>query len=343
MLNVSHEKIKETPDNVIPVEARFRVATTGIQKVLKSLDSRLRDCVVIGKKVKSVMLNLFQHRIKSRPYETLNQVGTTRNRVQGDKIVITAQPLRGSDDLGVIRGSLKKTGMISALDWFVLLGVVVFLIIGTYKRNLLWNDEIGLWTDCVKKSPGKARPYSNLGFAHFEAGQYDKSLEFTEKAIRLDPTFAQAYHNLGLTHQKMGDLKKAAGMVRKAIDLDPNLSIAHYSLGSILFEDGQHEEASHAFRRFLKIFPYFPNVHHLLGVAYAAQKKFDKAVEEFEWELKINPYHALAHLNAGQIYWYEFQNKGKALYHLKVALALDPFLPNRREIQNLVRQLERIL
>lgn len=49
--------------------------------------------------------------------------------------------------------------------------------------------------------------------------------------------------------------------------------------------------------------------------------------------VKVNPYHTLAHLNLGQIYWYEFQNKEKALKHLKMALALDPFLPNRKGIQ----------
>jgi hypothetical protein len=40
--------------------------------------SPARDCVVIGKMVKNVMLNLFQHLMESISYETLK-------RVQGDK------------------------------------------------------------------------------------------------------------------------------------------------------------------------------------------------------------------------------------------------------------------
>jgi tetratricopeptide (TPR) repeat protein len=58
-----------------------------------------------------------------------------------------------------------------------------------------------------------------------------------------------------------------------------------------------------------------------------------------EWELRINPRHALAHLNLGQIYWYEFGNREKALNHLTQALMLDPYLPNRGEIERLVRRL----
>jgi tetratricopeptide (TPR) repeat protein len=77
-----------------------------------------------------------------------------------------------------------------------------------------------------------------------------------------------------------------------------------------------------------------------LGIVCAAQHQFDKAIIEFEWELRINSFHALAHLNLGQIYWYEFKNRQKALTHLKTALMLDPFLPNRAEVRRLVRILE---
>jgi len=40
-------------------------------KSIISLFSPFRDCVVIGEMVKNVMLNLFQHLIKSAAYETL--------------------------------------------------------------------------------------------------------------------------------------------------------------------------------------------------------------------------------------------------------------------------------
>ena len=222
----------------------------------------------------------------------------------------------------------------------IFVAVILFLSIGTYTRNRLWNDEIGLWADCVKKSPNKARPHVDLGVAYFNIGAYDKSLETIQKAIELDPKFAEAYYNLGLTYQKMGDFKKAIEMEKKSLEVDPTLNAAYYSLGGIYFENGQYDEAEEAFRKFTKIYPYFPEVHNLLAIVYAAQKKFDKAVVELEWEIRINPTHTLSHLNLGEIYWYEFQNRQRAIYHLKTALMLDPFLPNRAQIRKLVRQLE---
>jgi len=114
----------------------------------------------------------------------------------------------------------------------------------------------------------------------------------------------------------------------------------YYFLGGLYFEKGQYEESEKAFQRFLRIYPHFPEAHNLLAIVYAAQKKFDQAVTELEWEVRINPYHTLAHVNLGQIYWYEFQNREKAVYHFKNALMLDPLLPRRGEIRRLVRQLE---
>jgi superkiller protein 3 len=218
--------------------------------------------------------------------------------------------------------------------------VILLLTVGSYSRNRVWKDEISLCTDGVKKSPRKGRAYVHLAAAYFSAGMYDKSLETNQRAIQIDPKCADAYYNLGLTYQKMGDLNSAIAMEKKSLEVDPTLYAVYSSLGGIYFEKGQYQEAQEAFQKFLEVYPYFPEVHALLAITYAAQKKFNKAVIELEWELKINPYHVLAHLNVGQIYWYEFQNKQKAIYHLKTALMLDPYFPRRGEIRKLVRLLE---
>ena len=222
----------------------------------------------------------------------------------------------------------------------IFLVMILLLSMGTYSRNRLWNNPIDLWKDCVKKSPHKARPYVNLGTAYINSGQYDKALEANQKGIDIDPKAAYAYYNLGITFQNMGDLNKAIAMDKKSLEIDPDLHVVRYALGGIYFENGQYAESVEAYQSFLKVFPYFPEAHNRLAIAYAAQKQFDKAVTEFEWEIKVNPYHTLAHLNLGQIYWYEFQNRQKALTHLKTALMLDPLLPNRAEIRRLVRLLE---
>ena len=59
------------------------------------------------------------------------------------------------------------------VDGLLLFFIVLFLFLGTYQRNSLWNSEVELWKDCVKKSPQKERTHHNLGFAYYELGQWE--------------------------------------------------------------------------------------------------------------------------------------------------------------------------
>jgi tetratricopeptide (TPR) repeat protein len=218
--------------------------------------------------------------------------------------------------------------------------VIGLLVLGAYSRNRVWTDDVDLWMDVVKKSPNKARPYVNLGYAYLNAGAYDQALEWSERALQIDPRDAFAYYNLSAVYHKRGDLKQAILMGEKALEIDPTFNMAYYTMGGIYFEDKQYEKAEVAYKKFVQVYPYFPEVHNLLAVVYAAQRRFDKAAEALESELQVNPYQPLAHLNLGQLYWYEFKNREKALYHLKAALIIDPFLPDRKKIKGLVQRIE---
>ncbi|MCX8012168.1 MAG: tetratricopeptide repeat protein [Desulfobacterota bacterium] len=135
---------------------------------------------------------------------------------------------------------LRKHQIIEVMTFSI---IIFLLVIGTYLRNEIWNSEIELWEDCIKKSIYKSRPYVNLGFAYYEIGNYEKAFEITQKAIALNPKNAEAHHNLGIIMQKMGDLTKAAEKVIESLRIDPELHMALYSLGSIYLEGGHLEES----------------------------------------------------------------------------------------------------
>lgn len=66
----------------------------------------------------------------------------------------------------------------------------------TYQRNLLYQDPLLLWSDAVKKSPNKARPHNNLGYAYSLHGDWDHAMDEFRTAARLDPDFILAQENL---------------------------------------------------------------------------------------------------------------------------------------------------
>jgi len=78
----------------------------------------------------------------------------------------------------------------------VALTLVLLLCFFTYQRNILYREEVSLWSDTVEKSPQKARPYNNLGHAYAMQGNWDRAIEEFRTAAQLDPDYTLAQRNL---------------------------------------------------------------------------------------------------------------------------------------------------
>ncbi len=74
--------------------------------------------------------------------------------------------------------------------------LVAGLCLFTYQRNLLYQDRLLLWSDAVRKSPNKARPHNNLGYAYSLHGDWDSAIEEFRMAARLDSHYVLAQENL---------------------------------------------------------------------------------------------------------------------------------------------------
>ena len=74
--------------------------------------------------------------------------------------------------------------------------LIAVLCLFTYQRNLLYQDRLLLWSDAVRKSPHKARPHNNLGYAYALHDDWDHAIDEFRTAARLDPDFIVAQRNL---------------------------------------------------------------------------------------------------------------------------------------------------
>jgi hypothetical protein len=66
----------------------------------------------------------------------------------------------------------------------------------TVYRNTAYRSEIALWEDSVRKSPGKARGWNNLGYAFQQAGRIRDAEAAYLRALRIDPGYALSRGNL---------------------------------------------------------------------------------------------------------------------------------------------------
>ncbi|MFH1681179.1 MAG: tetratricopeptide repeat protein [Candidatus Eisenbacteria bacterium] len=123
--------------------------------------------------------------------------------------------------------------------------VSVSLVLGalTALRNRVWVDDVALWTDCVRKAPGKARPYANLGYAWIDRGEKARARGALETAIRLGPPFPEDLVTLAELHFAEGELGRSEETLREALRLRPDYGRARRNLAQVLLEKGEEDAA----------------------------------------------------------------------------------------------------
>lgn len=187
-------------------------------------------------------------------------------------------------------------------DWLkipAMIAAVAVCAAWTYDRNAAWHDEVVLWQDSVKKSPGKARPHYNLGLALEAAGRSDEAIQSYLQAVRIDPNYAEAYNNLGVAYADKKMLPEAVRYYSLSLRINPAFDRAHHNLGLALARQGKLNEAVRHFYEALRINPSYANAHHNLGIALAKMGRLDEAVGHLQKAVHIKPDFAEAYNNLG--------------------------------------------
>lgn len=155
------------------------------------------------------------------------------------------------------------------------------LFAGTVLRNGTWQDDEHLWGDTIRKTPGKARAYNELGLHFLSSGRPSDALTQLLRSLELDPYQQPVYVNIGLAYERLGDAERAAQTYERAAWLSPGDPAPWYNLG-VLTYNGLHDR-DRALGYFLKardLDPREPDVHHWLARIYLERGEQDRAVTE---------------------------------------------------------------
>ncbi len=86
--------------------------------------------------------------------------------------------------------------LVSAAGQGLAVTLVVLLGIATVARNTVYASPATLWADAARKSPLKARPHVNLGYAYYAAGDLDRAIVEFRAALAIDRDNPIAQANL---------------------------------------------------------------------------------------------------------------------------------------------------
>jgi tetratricopeptide (TPR) repeat protein len=184
---------------------------------------------------------------------------------------------------------------------------------------------IGLVSWSIASTLAKA-DYNALGVTQYEAGNYDKAIEYFSKAIERDPENADAYYNRGICYTEgesfhhydklPGQTYIEAGLedeeeafqnamadFNQALELDPNYALAHFGKGNAnyLYVDSYTDRATRVIPEYEKALEHkdwildkvgvegVAAIYTNLGRTYFAMCEMDKAYKNYKEALDLAP------------------------------------------------------
>ncbi len=184
----------------------------------------------------------------------------------------------------------------------VLAFIIIILSAATYSRNIVWQDDVTLWEDVVKKSPDHPVGLNNLGEAYAGKGQLDKAIDCFNRAIVIYPKLAEAYSNIGIAYSRKGQPDKALFFFNRLVAIRPDYFKAYYNLGKIYGQVKQFDKAIYNFNKAIALNRYHAESYNYLGLAGFITGDIDKAIEQYLKAVRLKPEYAEAHYNLGVAY-----------------------------------------
>lgn len=140
----------------------------------------------------------------------------------------------------------------------------------------------------------RAKNYTELGLAYFDANRLTPALEAARSAIKIDPAYPMAYSLQGTLYQAMRENATAETAFLKALSLAPGDPDISNSYGWFLCQTGREHEAMDQFKRALGNPLYTRPVAALNNMAQCSVRLRDEpaAEEALAQSLRLEPNNA---------------------------------------------------
>jgi tetratricopeptide (TPR) repeat protein len=127
----------------------------------------------------------------------------------------------------------------------------IYVITG---RSKLAEFELGRLVNAGFEAP---QMYTTLAYAAWSQRQFQKAVDYYEKALDMDKNNSTALNGLGyILAESDLDIPRGLRLCRKAVDIKPQSAAYLDSLGWAYFKSGEANEARAWLRRALEISPH---------------------------------------------------------------------------------------
>jgi protein O-mannosyl-transferase len=225
----------------------------------------------------------------------------------------------------------------------LLLPVLAFL---SFSRAAVWKNDLTLWSDAARKSPGHYVALYGLGQALQNSGDLNSARSVYLRVLELNPRHLDTLIHLDAIYRALNSPLKGRPYLVDVTRLYPSFPEGHLALGKNYYSTGDLDGAEKAFRTVLSLQPQSRDALSFLGVISLRKKRIAEASKFFNrtvavggTDMEIEYNQACVEALSG--------NSRKALRHLESALRLgfqdwnslenDPDLESIRTIPDFQR------
>ena len=112
---------------------------------------------------------------------------------------------------------------------FIVSAVLVCGISGCAEKREKPKDNLQLAAEAAEANK-TTENYLALSLMYYRAGQFEKCIEASKKALGLDPEYAAAYNNICSAYNELKMWDKAIEACDQALKIDPEFQLAKNNL-----------------------------------------------------------------------------------------------------------------
>ncbi|RKZ30268.1 hypothetical protein DRQ36_06140 [bacterium] len=179
-------------------------------------------------------------------------------------------------------------------------------------------------SDITKWREKKRAEYFNKGRKFGESKKWEKAIENTEIAVRIDPEYADGWKNLAYFYEQVGDEEKTKEAYRKAYELEPLDQIFAKQVALNEFRDGDKDEAISILKELIDEGEPDVECYSMLAKMYASENEGAKADSILDIAETVFPDNVSLLFDHGALLFRSFENYEEAASYFERVLKLEP-------------------